>query len=441
MPAIKKILPVCLRFVCLTVRALCGYSGCMTRIFRLFSLFFALCCIGLPGLARAEDAAPEDALRFGEDGSFTMLLLSDTQDTQYPPVYLLRSIEALINNYNIDLVVLLGDQLEGSSPVLRLGNNAKNVEKALAYVLDPLSDADLPFAFVYGNHDYEAPLSIERQEAIYRSYGNGIAPAFDESGAYYLPLYPQLGDTAAMNLFFFESGPDYTRGNYSAVSEEQVAWYIETSTRLRAENNGDITPAVAFSHVPVAEVYELFTEVPKGTPDALTRHKKSYLPNESRILIGEAHEAPCPSEANFGLFDAFLSQGDVFLAMSGHDHVNSFIGSVQGIDLGTAPGSTYTSYGSKAMRGARLLRFYEDDVASYTTTHVRYADLIQTGGLSTIRYYLSTTTLLPNALKTALLFALLLVAIGLTIRTIVRSRKHAKPAAAEEDSGFDDDPS
>lgn len=392
-----------------------------------------------PALTRAEDTAPDDALRFGEDGSFTVLLLADAQDTQYPPAYLLRSIEAILNNYDVDLVVLLGDQLEGSSPVLRLGNGARNVERALSYILTPLKDAGLPFAFVYGNHDYEAPLSIERQEALYRGYDNCLAPAFDESGAYYLPLYPQQGDTAAMNLFFFESGPDYTRGNYSAVSEEQVAWYIETSSRLRAENGGEAIPAVAFSHVPVAEIYELFTEVPKGTPDALTRHKKSYLPNDERILIGEANEAPCPSEANFGLFDAFLSQGDVFLAMSGHDHVNSFIGSFMGIDLGTAPGSTYTSYGSKAMRGVRLLRFYEDDVSSYTTTHVRYADLVQTGGLSAIRYYLSTTTLLPNAAKTVLLLALLLTAIILMIRYIVRSGKHAKPPAAEPDSGFDDE--
>ncbi len=393
----------------------------------------------MPVLAHAEDRAPDDALRFGEDGSFTVLLLSDTQDTQFPSAYLLRSIEAIINNYEIDLVVLLGDQLEGFSPVLRLGNGASNVEKALAYILAPLEEAGLPFAFVYGNHDYEAPLSIERQESLYRGYDNCMAPAFDESGAYYLPLYPQLGDTAAMNLYFFESGPDYTRGNYSAVSEEQVAWYIETSNRLRAESDGAITPAVAFSHVPVAEVYELFTEVPRGTPGALSRRKKSYLPNDARILIGEANEAPCPSEANFGLFEAFLSQGDVFLAMSGHDHVNSFIGSVQGIDLGTAPGSTYTSYGSKAMRGVRLLRFYEDDVSSYTTIHVRYADLVQTGGLSAIRYYLSTTTLLPNAVKTVLLLALLLTAIILTIRHIVHPSKRIKPPVEELDSGFDDE--
>lgn len=413
----------------------------MIRKFRLVSLFLAVCLLGLPALAHAEDTPPDDALRFKEDGSYTILLLADMQDTQYPPVYLLRSIEALVNNYEVDLVVLLGDQLEGASPVLRLGNGAKNAEKALAYILSPLKDAGLPFAYVYGNHDYEAPLSLERQEAFYRGYDNCIMPAFDESGAYYLSLYPEEGETAALNLYFFASGPDYTKGNYSAVSEEQVAWYIETSDRLRAENNGHITPAVAFSHVPVAEIYELFTEVPRGTPGALTRRQKSYLPNESRILIGEAHEAPCPSEANFGLFDAFLAQRDVFLAMSGHDHVNSFIGTWQGVDLGTAPGSTYTSYGSKEMRGARLLRFYEDDVSSYTTIHVRYADLIQTGGLSAIRYYLSTTTLLPNAVKTVLLFALLLAAIGLTIRMIVRPARQKKPPQPEIDSGFDDEPS
>jgi len=82
---------------------------------------------------------------------------------------------------------------------------------------------------------------------------------------------------------------------------------------------------------------------------------------------------------------------------------------------------------------------FEDDVSSYTTIHVRYADLVQTGGLSAIRYYLSTTTLLPNAVKTVLLLALLLTAIILTIRHIVHPSKRIKPPVEELDSGFDDE--
>ncbi|MDO4572655.1 MAG: metallophosphoesterase [Clostridia bacterium] len=410
----------------------------MKRIFRLCSAFFLLFALLAPAGTRA---AEDETLRFRPDGSFTILLLADTQDTQFPPAYLLRSIEAVLNNYEIDLVVLLGDQLEGGSPVLRFGSGERNVRRALSYILDPLARAGLPFAAVLGNHDYEAPLSPEAQLAYYRSYENCVMPAADESGAYRLPVLGSEHDGTVLNLYFFESGPDIARGEYGAVSEAQVAWYRETAAALHAGNSSQTTPAVAFQHVIVPEVYELFQEVPADTPGALQRGGRSYLADVSKLLIGEAGEAPCPSGENYGLFDAFVEQGDVFLSMAGHDHVNSFIGSVRGVDIGAAPGSSYTSYGSADMRGVRLLRFYEDDVKSYNTIHVRYADFIETGGLASVRYYLSTTTAVPNAVKTLLLFALVITLIVLVSLYIARAAKRPRPPAPDGgEPEFDDDP-
>lgn len=411
----------------------------MKRIVRLFSLCFAALIPFLPLKARADAGA--DALRFHEDGSFTVMLLADAQDTQYPSAYLISSMQAVLNNYQVDLVVLLGDQLEGSSPVLRIGDDRKNVEKALGYLLAPLENEGVPFAFVLGNHDYDAPLSPAEQIAIYRSYSGCLAPDIEPGEAYCLPVYPNVGDAAALQLYFFDSGPDTAEG-YGAVSAAQVDWYRGNGDSLYTKNTNQTTPAVAFQHVPVAEVYELFTEVPAGTAGALARGGRYYVLNEALVLTGEALEAPCPSLDNHGLFDAFKAQGDVFLAMSGHDHVNSFIGSADGVDLGEAPGSSYTSYGDARARGVRLLRFYEDDVKSYNTIHVRYADFIKTDGLSSVRYYLSTTTRIPNAVKTFVLFLLFIALIGWIIWEILRARKHPRPAPAPgEDTGYDDAPS
>lgn len=392
-----------------------------------------------PMAARAE-ADADGALRFHSDGSFTIMVLSDAQDTQFPPAYLLRSIEAVLNNYQVDLVVLLGDQLEGSSPVLRIGDDEKNVEQALDYVLSPIRSAGVPFAFVLGNHDYDAPMPPARQIAIYRSYINCVTPDIEAGEAYCLPVYPQAGEQAAMQLYFFDSGPDTATG-YGAVSAGQVDWYRENSGALYTEGVNQTTPAVAFMHVPVAEIYELFDEIPAGAEGALVRDGRGYSLKNERILTGEAGEAPCPSNENYGLFDAFVERGDVFLAMSGHDHVNSFIGSVEGVDVGAAPGSSYTSYGDDAVRGVRLLRFYEDNIKSYNTLHVRYADFIRTDGLPAVRYYLSTTTAIPNAVKTLVLFVLLLTLIGLIIGRIVRAHRRPKPAATDGgEPEFDDEP-
>ena len=392
----------------------------------------------LPGFARAGEEPDGDGLRFAADGSFTIMLLSDAQDTQYPPAFLTRSIEAVLSSYEVDLVVLLGNQLEGGSPVLRIGNNAKNVEKALTRLLDPLKEAGRPFAFVYGSQDYLAPLGMDNQTAIYRRYDNCVTPAFDESGAYYLDVYPYQGDAAALRLYFFASGPDFGDSGQGAASQEQVAWYTQTSSALRAQSGMETVPAVAFVHAPVAEVYGLFTEVPADTPSALARGGKSYLPNKKRIFIGAANEAPSPAAYNYGLYGALVAQGDVFLLMSGSDHNNSFIGALGGIDLGAAPGSSYTSYGGAEERGVRLLRFYEDDVRSYDTIHVRYADFLQTRGLSALRYYLSTTSRIPNYVKTLASFLLLLAAIALIARLAIRAARRPRPAEEGGDPGFDD---
>ncbi len=410
----------------------------MKRILRILSAVFALLLPVFVPAARAE--AADTALRFDGDGSFTIMLLSDVQDTQYPPAFLLRSIEGALNNYEVDLVVLLGDQLEGQSPLLRLGDAERNVEKALSYVLSPIQSAGIPFAFLFGNHDYDAPVSTARQAEIYRSYASCLTPELSGQEAYCLPVYPADGDKAALLLYFFDTGPDVSSG-YGAVSAEQVDWYTQTSRAYYEASNSQTIPAVAFQHVPVAEIYELFDEAPAGSEGALKSGESSYLPSEERIFIGEAREAPCTSLENYGLFDAFIEQGDVFLAVSGHDHVNSFIGSVRGVDLGAAPGSSYTSYGSAEMRGVRLLRFNVDDVKSYDTIHVKYAEYIQTGGLAAVRYYFSTTTAIPNAVKTLVLFLLLLAVIVLIVCLLVRSRRRPKPPRdADGESGFDDAP-
>jgi len=371
--------------------------------------------------ASAADESPT-AFHFGANGIFTVMLLSDVQDTQYPPAYLLHSIEAVLSNYDVNLVVLLGDQLDGSNPLLHIGDYSKNVEKALHSILSPLEEAGCRFAYVFGEQDYRAPLSVEKQAAIYQRYQNCAVTGVDESGAYYLSIYPYMGETAVLYLFFLDSGPG-DDGNCGAVSSEQIAWYRETSMALVEQNRYHRTPAVAFQHAPVAEIHELFYEVPSGTKHALKGDDIYYLPIKSHVLIGEAGELPCQPDENHGLFDAFVEQGNVFLDFCGHDHLNSFIGSVKGIDLGVAPGSSYTSYGKADVRGVRILRFYEDDVMSYDTIHVRYADLVKTDGLFAVRYYMSTTTRLSNAVKTLVVIVLLLITVLLIFRILIRSSR------------------
>ena len=403
-------------------------------------LLLGVCLLPASGAAHAEE---NDGLRasFGDDGQFTVLILSDLQDTQFTTGLVVSGETHVMQDYPADLIVLLGDQLEGPSPVLRLGDGAKNSEDTLRTLLAPIEATGTPFVVVFGNHDYEAPLSIREQVKIYESYENCLAVSFGkqstEDGAFVLPVYPDGSDLPAMALYFFDSGSYIANGDYDTVSAEQVAWYNEQSAAFRTQLDSQALPSVAFCHIPVPEVYQLLTEVPEGTKGALkgvgVGEGKYYVPNEDKLFDGEINEAPCPSSENHGLFDSFLANGDVFLTVNGHDHINSFIGSVDGIDIANAPGSTYTSYGSDEIRGVRLFRFSEHNVRDYETLLVRYSDYNTPQSWGYLRYFFSTTSSMPfyNAIKVVVAIGLVLLAIVTTaIVLIVKANRRKKAAAA-----------
>ena len=398
-------------------------------------LMLGVCLLPVNRAARAEgNDTPH--LSFGDDGQFTVLILSDLQDTQFTTDLVVSGETHVLQDFPADLIVLLGDQLEGPSPVLRLGNGAQNSEKTLRTLLAPVAETGIPFVVVFGNHDYEAPLTIREQVKIYESYDNCLAVSFGknstEDGAFVLPIYPKNSELPAMALYFFDSGSYIANGDYDTVSAEQVAWYNEQSAAFRAANDNQALPSAAFCHIPVPEVYELLTEVPKGTKDALkgvgVGKGKYYIPNETAIFTGEVNEAPCPSSENHGLFDAYLANGDVFLTVNGHDHINSFIGSVEGIDIANAPGSSYTSYGSEEIRGVRLFRFSEHNVRDYETLHVLYSDYNTPGSYGLLRYYFSTTTGIYNAVKVGVSILLVIAAI-ITICIVLAIKAKKRRAA------------
>jgi len=399
-----------------------------------------VCLLPVSGVAHAEES---NSLRasFGDDGQFTVLILADLQDTQFTTGLVVSGETHVLEDYPANLIVLLGDQLEGPSPVLRLGDGAKNCEDTLRTLLAPIEASGIPFVVVFGNHDYEAPLSIREQVKIYESYDNCLAVSFGkqstEDGAFVVPVYPGGSDLPAMALYFFDSGSYIANGDYDTVSEEQVAWYNEQSAAFRIANDNQALPSVAFCHIPVPEVYRLLTEVPKGTKGALkgvgVGSGKYYVPNESALFDGEVNEAPCPSSENHGLFDAYLNNGDVFLTVNGHDHINSFIGSVEGIDIANAPGSTYTSYGSDDIRGVRMFRFSEHNVRDYETLLVRYSDYNTPQSWGPLKYFFSTTSSMPlyNAIKVVVAIGLVFLAIVVTaIVLIVKANRRKKAAAA-----------
>lgn len=407
----------------------------------LLVLFIAVTC--LPALAYAEDTDTPQ-LQFGSDGSFTVLVLADTQDLQICSPFLVRSLIATLDLYTPDFIVLLGDQIDGGHPLIGIGSRSKNVTRAIDNVLWPIAEREIPFAVVFGNHDAESGVSREAQMRIYQSYPNCVAVDEGDTlpgcGTYRIPVYDMSGKSVAMNMYFFDSGDYIENGDYGTVTAEQVDWYRQEAAAVKAANDNQTIPAIAFQHIIVPEIYNILSVAQSDTPDAFAGvgvgKGSYYLPDAKAILSGELLEAPCPSSRNSGLFSAW-KENDVFAAFFGHDHVNSFIASVEGLDLVACPGATYTSYNDEAARGARLLRFTDGTIRDYETMHVKFSAFDDVTGLNYLRYHLTTTGKLPNWVKIFVSLALLLIIAIVLIIRIARDPNRTKAADQPLFSGDD----
>lgn len=256
-----------------------------------------------------------------------------------------------------------------------------NVEKSITGFLQPVIDANIPFALVFGNHDGQGIMSNEEQMGFYRTFPGCLAQkgeCLTGVGNYNLMLTDHTGEKNILNLWFFDSG-SYAKVNgeksYACVAKDQLDWYLDASQKITKENNGEIVPAFVFQHIPVPEIYNCLTEVDEGTIGAVSKNGKSYILNEEATTDGNFKELPCSPLYNTGEFESWKEAGDVITAFFGHDHVNDFSGIYDGIKMTYIPGCGFYAYGDGYNRGIRVLELDETDITNYTSHIIHFSDI------------------------------------------------------------------
>ncbi len=347
-----------------------------------------LLTISVPAFAATEDAS-SDALKFGSDGKFEILVLADVQDIYPMKEDTLQYIREVLNTVKPDIVVFNGDNI--------------TIDDVRAYdqLLSILVERNQKFTFVFGNHDFEdRSFTKEDMLKIYQSYEGCLAydadPALHGCATHNLPVLSSDGTKVAFNLWMFDSG-DYIRDEngkyvkdaqgsriYDCVRKDQIEWYKNESKKLEAENGGKV-PSMAFEHI-ITE--EGVASILPGMPSFLgfmgrsfsNGNAYSFVPVFTRIKSGIILEPPCPSVDNDGQWDAFVERGDVLGCVFGHDHVNSFIGEYNGVDAIMTPGITSESYKNDTLRGARVITIDESDPWTYETEIVHFHALALKAG-------------------------------------------------------------
>ena len=325
----------------------------------------------------------EKKLTFGEDGKFRILQINDFQDIDTTNAESLKFLNAVLDKYEPDLVVLVGDQI-------RDGFRDVSVEKikiALTNQLMPMQERGIPFIFTFGNHDrdYQSLMPMEEQAAFYREFSYCYANTDGADGATYnTVIYGSDGTTPMLNIYMMDTQHWNGTGWTSGVTAEQVEWYIEASNALKELNGGNIVPSLVFQHIPVKEILQLTKSVPEGTPGAVKdKFYDGYLVlDEEAEWIGDRNvmrEAPASEhpEKITGQYEAWLQQGDVMGAYFGHDHVNTFTGVTKdGIALGYNGGFGFATYGDPGERYATIYDFDESNVRGYTEKTIYYTECV-----------------------------------------------------------------
>lgn len=307
-------------------------------------------CIILSCSSFVSFAVSDNQLRFGTDGKFTILQITDPQDDNCPADGLIEFIEKSIETTQPDLIVITGDLVEDSragdisdSEIFKEGVSVdgnyeatlENTKKAVEQIFAPLEKSGIPYAVTQGNNDYKSGITNEDWLKIYADYPGCIAydMSDDSEGKidFYLPVLSSSADEAAFGIWMLDNG--------SGFSQEQLKWFSSYNT--------EGVPSVVFEHIPVSDTGNLYEECSIFDEDAIIDGGKTYrLRDDIAHGYAEGVITPGTSTAEFAAWKAQNVTGAFF----GHWHTSGFTGEWDGITLGMTYGCQFSKAGPYGVR-------------------------------------------------------------------------------------------
>ncbi len=332
-----------------------------------FIMLFSLCVT-----AFANESA-EGTLRFGDDGKFSIMHVTDTHLEDYNVDASVWAIGQACDRENPDLVVITGDNVQNC-------NDPADTKILIDKLMGVFEQRDIPVAVTFGNHDSESgAMSREELMAYYNTFSCSVSvddgEALSGCGTYNLPVLASDSDEVKFNVWVFDSGDYDSEGRYSCVQADQIEWYKEQADAFKVANGGEVVYSLAFQHIIVPEIYDVLEKTDK-TGLFTFSHKYNqgeyYRFDPEQENHGILTETPCCGYNNFGQFDAMVEQGDVLAVFSGHEHMNGFSVKNQGIDIVNSISTRYNGDSYSTGYGYRMIEIDENDTSVYSTKVVRW---------------------------------------------------------------------
>lgn len=298
-------------------------------------------------------------LRFNEDGTFRVLVLSDIHATEATvPQNVQDNIKLLVDREQPDLVILNGDNT-------RVMDSEEKLRSCLTSIMGYVEEQNIPWTHVYGNHDHEYAISKEDQHRVYGSFEWCVSKRgpidIDGVGNCVLPVLSSKSDKIAFNVWLLDSGHyidnkiykgialkvlPFNGSNaafYDFIKFNQIRWYVETSEKLEEYNGGQIPGLMAF-HMPLQESYFAW-------------QNREELEHTGTLGDNAVHGPAL----NSGLFTAILERGDIRAIVNGHDHKNDCMVKYVGVKLCFSSTPSTLGYHSKEQLGGRVFVVNENN--------------------------------------------------------------------------------
>lgn len=203
---------------------------------------------------------------------------------------------------------------------------------------DFMESFEIPWAPVFGNHDYEGRANKAKLAEIYENSEHCLFQSgpsdMDGMGNYVINL--TRGDEIVYTLFMFDDGQfRVADGEISdgGINENQIKWFNQTVKGI-SDMAGKTVPSMAFMHVPVPE----------------------YLNQEDGFTAGHRGENTCTARENEGFFTAFKAAGGTHM-FAGHDHNNNFLSEYEGVQLNYMTKSSINCYFDFKALGGTVIEF------------------------------------------------------------------------------------
>ena len=258
-----------------------------------------------------------------------ILQISDTQFASVEEApKALDVVQQVVNKSNPDMIVLTGDNISDNSTL-----------KTAQHLVKFMDSFKLPWALVFGNHDYNAVVPPKDLSDLYEDSKYCIYKTGSIENSYGNYTYTiERENRSIYSLIFMDSGK-------TGFDKKHVDWYENEINKQTLSNNNKVVNSMVFFHIPLEELnsaYDLFLE-------------------DSSIGSGVKNEAFCVQSTNVGLFNKAVELGSTKAFVYGHDHINNLVLNYNGIKLCYGLKSGRTSYFYDTMQGGNLYTITENN--------------------------------------------------------------------------------